>query len=64
MSKTCRYEPDANPTYLDFANHYGIAVIPARSRKPRDKAKVENGVLIVERWILAYLRNRSSTPLG
>ena len=59
VSKTCRYEPDANPTYLDFANHYGIAVIPARSRKPRDKACVENGVLIVERWILACLRNRS-----
>lgn len=58
VSKACRYEPDANPSYLDFANHYGIAVIPARSRKPRDKAKVENGVLIVERWILACLRNR------
>jgi transposase len=59
VSKTCLYEPETNPTYLDFANHYGIAVIPARSRKPRDKAKVENGVLIVERWILACLRNRS-----
>lgn len=64
VSKTCRYEPDANPTYLDFANHYGIAVIPARSRKPRDKAKVENGVLIVERWILACLRNRSFFSLA
>ncbi len=40
VSKTCRYEPDTNPSYHDFANHYGIAVIPARSRKPRDKAKV------------------------
>lgn len=64
VSKTCRYEPDTNPTYLDFANHYGIAVIPARSRKPRDKAKVENGVLIVERWILACLRNRSFFSLA
>ena len=64
VSKTCRYEPDTNPTYLDFANHYGIAVIPARSRKPRDKAKAENGVLIVERWILACLRNRSFFSLA
>lgn len=55
--KACRYEPDTNPSYLDFANHYGIAVIPARSRRPRDKAKVENGVLVVTRWILACLRN-------
>ena len=64
VSKTCLYEPETNPTYLDFANHYGIAVIPARSRKPRDKAKVENGVLIVERWILACLRNRSFFSLA
>jgi len=64
VSKTCRYEPDTNPTYLDFAKHYGITVIPARSRKPRDKAKVENGVLIVERWILACLRNRSFFSLA
>lgn len=64
VSKTCRYEPDTNPSYLDFANHYGMAVIPARARKPRDKAKVENGVLIVERWILACLRNRSFFSLA
>lgn len=64
VSKTCRYEPDTNPSYLDFAHHYGIAVIPARARKPRDKAKVENGVLIVERWILASLRNRSFFSLA
>ena len=43
VSKTCRYEPDTNPSYHDFANHYGIAVIPARARRPRDKAKVECG---------------------
>ena len=36
--------------------HYGVAVLPARSRKPRDKAKVENAVLVTERWILARLR--------
>lgn len=64
VSKTCRYEPDTNPSYHDFANHYGIAVIPARSRKPRDKAKVESGVLVVERWILACLRNRAFFSLA
>lgn len=58
VSKTCRYEPDTNPSYHDMASHYGIAVIPARARRPRDKAKVECGVLVVERWMLACLRNR------
>jgi transposase len=55
----CRYEPDLNPTYHDLAQHYGTAVIPTRSRKPKDKAKVEVGVQVVERWILARLRNRT-----
>ena len=59
VAKTCRYEPDINPTYQDLANHYGTAVIPARVRKPKDKAKVESGVLVVERWILARLRKRT-----
>lgn len=58
VTRACRYEPELNPTYLDFARHYGIAVVPARAGKPRDKAKVEGGVLLVERWILARLRNR------
>src|SRR4030065_1467573 len=62
--RACRYEPDLNPSYLEFANHYGIAVVPARVRKPRDKAKVEGGVLIVERWILACLRNRTFFSLA
>jgi len=53
-----RYEPDINPTYLDLAEHYGAVVLPTRVRKPKDKAKVEAGVLVVERWILARLRNR------
>ena len=52
------YEPDLNPTYQEMAVHYGIAVIPARVRKPKDKAKVEAGVLVVERWILAALRKQ------
>jgi len=59
VTKTCRYEPEINPTYQDMAVHYGTAVIPARVRKPKDKAKVEVGVQIVERWILAALRNRT-----
>ena len=53
----CRYEPALNPSYQDFAEHYGVAILPARVRKPRDKAKVEGGVLIVERSILARLRD-------
>ena len=57
VKKVCRYEPDLNPTYQDMAEYHGIAIIPARSSKPRDKAKVESGVLLVERWILAALRN-------
>lgn len=52
------YEPDLNPTYQDFAQHYGVAVIPTRVKKPKDKAKVEVGVQVVERWILARLRDR------
>ena len=52
------YEPDLNPTYRDLAEHYAIAIIPARPRKPRDKAKVEVGVQVVQRWIVAALRKR------
>jgi transposase len=54
-----RYEPDLNPTYQALAQHYGFAVIPARVRRPRDKAKVEVGVQVVERWILARLRHQT-----
>jgi len=53
-----RYEPDLNPTYLDIAEYYDTVILPARVRRPKDKAKVEVGVLVVERWILARLRNR------
>lgn len=59
-----RYEPDINPTYLEMAQHYGVTVIPARPRKPRDKAKVEGGVLIAQRWILAAIRNRTFFSLA
>jgi transposase len=53
------YEPELNRSYAELARHYGVAIIPARSRKPRDKAKVEQGVLLAERWILAKLRNHT-----
>jgi len=59
VSKACKYEPELNPTYADMAEHYGCAVVPARPRKPRDKAKVEAGVLVAQRWILAVLRHRT-----
>ena len=55
----CWYDPDINLTYQEMAEYYGFTVIPARVRKPKDKAKVENGVLIAERWILARLRHHT-----
>ena len=58
VSKACRYDPDLNPTYQNFAVHYGFGVVPARPYRPRDKAKVESGVQIAQRWILAALRHR------
>jgi len=54
-----RYDPELNPTYAELARHYGATVLPARPRRPRDKAKVEAAVLVAERWILAALRNRT-----
>ena len=58
------YEPDINLTYCELARHYRTTVIPARVRKPKDKAKVENAVLIVNRWILARLRKHKFFSLG
>jgi transposase len=59
VAKACFYEPDINPTYADLSNHYGFAVLPARPYHPRDKAVVENGVLVAKRWILSVLRHRT-----
>jgi transposase len=64
VTHPCRYEPDINPTYLDLAEHYDTTVIPARTKKPRDKAKVESGVFVAERWILAALRNHTFFSLA
>ena len=59
-----RYEPDVNRTYEDLAAHYGAVVVPARPRKPRDKAAVEGSVLLAQRWILARLRDQTFFELG
>jgi transposase len=59
VSKAHLYVPDIDPRYRDLAEHYGVAVLRGRSRKPRDKAKVEVCVQIIERWILAVLRTVS-----
>src|SRR5260221_9483515 len=56
--KACLYEPQVNRTYADMAAYYDTAILPARPRRPRDKAKVEVAVLIVERWLLGRLRHR------
>ena len=58
VQKPHRYDPEINPAYAEWAEHYSTTILPARVRRPRDKAKVENAVLIVERWILAKLRDR------
>ena len=62
--KASRTEPVINATYQNLADHYGTVILPARARKPKDKAKVENGVLIIERWILFRLRKRVFSSLG
>lgn len=54
----CWYDPELNPSYCDLARHYDVAVLPTRPRHPRDKAAVEVGVQVVERWVLAPLRHR------
>ena len=59
VTKACWYEPELNPTYRDLAEHYATVILPARVRKPRDKAKVESAILLVERWILATLRHQT-----
>ena len=58
VTKPCFYDPDLNRSYKDLADHYGFVVLPARVSRPKDKAKVENAVLQVERWVLAPLRNQ------
>jgi len=64
VTRPCRYEPLVHRTYQEMAEHYGTVIIPARPGKPRDKAKVESGVLIAERQILAALRDQTFFDVG
>jgi transposase len=58
VTKACFYEPAVNRTYAEMAHHYGTAVVPARPQRPKDKSKVEVGVQVATRWVIAKLRNR------
>jgi transposase len=64
VRRPCRYEPGIQRTYEDLARHYGTAILPARPGKARDKAKVEAGVLVAERWIVARLRHQTHFSLA
>jgi len=64
VNKPCRYEPEVQPTFVEFSRHYGTMIMPARPRKPKDKAKVETAVKLAKRWILARLRNEIFTSLA
>ena len=64
MSKACRYDPELNPSYQQLAEHYQVAVVPARPYKPKDKSKAEVAVQIVERWKLARLRHHTFFSLA
>lgn len=64
VTKTCRYEPEINPSFAHMANHYDVAVMPARPRRPQDKAVVEAAVGVATRWILAVLRKRTFFSLA
>ena len=63
-TKSCPYEPDINPSFNQMANHFGVAVIPARVRRPKDKATVESAVGLATRWILAVLRKQTFFSLA
>ena len=64
ISRACRYDPDTNPSYAQFIEHYATAVLPARPYRPQDKANVESGVQVVQRWILARLRHQTFVGLA
>jgi len=64
VTRACRYDPDINPSYQQLSAHYGVAIMPARPLKPKDKSKAEVGVQIIERWILARLRHQTFFSLA
>ena len=64
VTRAHRYDPDLNRSYAEMAGYYGVAVVPARVRKPKDKSPAENGVQRVEQWILARLRHQQFFSLS
>lgn len=64
VTKACKYEPRIQSSYAEMAAHFEVAIVPARAAKPKDKAKVEGGVLLVLRWIIARLRNETFHSLN
>ena len=64
VTRACRYEPGVQRSYEEWSRHYGTTILPARPRKPRDKAKVEVAVQVVERWILARIRDETFFSLA
>jgi transposase len=64
ITKACFYEPNVNRTYQEMADHYDTAIVPARPKKPRDKAKVEAGVQVATRWVIAKIRKRTFFSLA
>ena len=64
VSRPCRYEPEVQRSYEELARHYGTVILPARPGAARDKAKVEAGVLVAQRWILARLRHHTFFALA
>jgi len=64
VTKACPYEPDIHMDFLHMAQHFGVGVVPARVRKPKDKAKVEAAVKMATRWIIAVLKDRTFHSLA
>jgi transposase len=64
ITKACFYEPNVNHTYQEMADHYDTAIVPARPKKPKDKAKAEVGVQVATRWVIAKLRKRTFFTLA
>ena len=64
VTKACYYDPEVNRSYSELADHYGTIILPTRTYRPRDKAAVEAGVQVVERWVLAPLRHRQFFSLA
>lgn len=64
VSRPCWYEPGVQRTYDEMADHYNTTILPARGRRPKDKAKVEVGVQVAQRWIMARLRNETFFSLA